>query len=314
MQKESAFRKILVPVDGSHPSEIAQELAVFIAKLFGSKVTVLHVESHEYMTQMATTSFMPSEEREFEPISTTMGQIPRGLDVPKPRDLGVPEEVAKEVVNWYHDRGVQALEDAMSHFKEENIPVNQKLVEKGDPADVIVKEAEKGKYDLIVVGNSEEEKDLHLGSVAKDVTANAKIPVLITRVKTKITSILVPVDGSEKTEKTLEYANAISEKTGAKITLLHVQELSLLQLRPQATKQLGGNILSKAASKIQGAKPELKLEAGDPAKKILELAKQENHDLIIISGKGHSVLRHYLLNSTSDHIIHYSDRSVLLIK
>lgn len=46
---KSAFylRKILVPVDGSHLCIHAEELVAAIAKSFKSKVTVIHVVSHE---------------------------------------------------------------------------------------------------------------------------------------------------------------------------------------------------------------------------------------------------------------------------
>jgi nucleotide-binding universal stress UspA family protein len=43
------FNKILVPVDGSHSCLHAKLFAVHIAKKFGSKVTVIHVVSHEFM-------------------------------------------------------------------------------------------------------------------------------------------------------------------------------------------------------------------------------------------------------------------------
>jgi len=43
MKSESYFKKILVPVDGSHTCLHAEELAAAIAKNFKSKVTVIHV-------------------------------------------------------------------------------------------------------------------------------------------------------------------------------------------------------------------------------------------------------------------------------
>ena len=47
MKSESHLKKILVPVDGSHTCLHAEELAAGIAKNFESKVTVIHVVSHE---------------------------------------------------------------------------------------------------------------------------------------------------------------------------------------------------------------------------------------------------------------------------
>ncbi|MEJ2280393.1 MAG: universal stress protein [Candidatus Bathyarchaeota archaeon] len=43
------FKKILVPVDGSHSCLHAKMFASSIAKKFKSKVTVVHVASHEFM-------------------------------------------------------------------------------------------------------------------------------------------------------------------------------------------------------------------------------------------------------------------------
>jgi nucleotide-binding universal stress UspA family protein len=312
MQGEPVFRKILVPVDGSLPSMVAQELAVFIAKKFDSQVTVVHVTSQDVIIPLIE---RPQGGDEVEPISTATGQFPRAVEIPKPRETMWPEEVVSEIRDWYVNRGKGIIEEAVTRFKDEGINVEQKLVDQESPADGILTEAEKGSYDLIILGNSgEEEHDQHLGSVAKKVATYAKIPVLITREKVQISRIVVPVDGSERAEKALIFAEALSAKTGAKVTLLYVQESTLLTLKPQISKEMGNQILARAASKVTEAQPERKLESGDAAKKIIELAKKENYDLIVMNSRGHGAMRRFLLGSVSNHVIHYADRSVLLTK
>ncbi len=43
------FEDILLPLDGSHSCLRAREIAVEIAKEYNSKITVLHVMSHDFM-------------------------------------------------------------------------------------------------------------------------------------------------------------------------------------------------------------------------------------------------------------------------
>ncbi|MGD0643404.1 MAG: universal stress protein [Candidatus Bathyarchaeia archaeon] len=311
MQSEGVFRRILVPVDESLSSMLSQELAVFLAKKFGSQVTVLHVASHEIMIPLIE---RPQGTQEVESISTSLG-FPRAVEIPKPRGNALPQEVVNEISNWYVERGSRLIEEAVGRFKNDGLAVEEKLVEQGDPADVIVTEAEKGRYNLIIMGNSgEKERDQHLGSVAKKVVTHAKIPVLITRNKTVISRMLVPVDGSEKSEKAIQYAEALAEKTEAKMTLLYVQESTLFTLKPEISTEMGNHILANAAGRVTRTQPESKLESGDPAKKIIETAKKGNYDLIVMSSKGHGTVRRFIMGSVSNHVIHYSDRSFLLIK
>ncbi len=98
------------------------------------------------------------------------------------------------------------------------------------------------------------------------------------------------------------------------MSLLHVQESSLANLRPELAKEIGNRILSEAAGQVKGTEVDKKLKSGDPAKTIIQEAANGDYDLIVLGKKGHSAIRRFLLGSVSDHVIHYSDRSVLLIR
>jgi nucleotide-binding universal stress UspA family protein len=312
MQNEDVFKNILVPVDGSFPSMISQELAVFVAKKFGSKVTVIHIAAQDSFIPLIEN---PQGTEEVDAINTAIGQFPRAVEIPKPKENPLPNEIISEIEGWYVQKGTQILQEAVARFKEEGIPVEEKLIAKGISADVIADEAKNGKYDLVIMGNAgEEERDQHLGSVAKKVAAVVEIPVLISREKILVSKILVPVDGSAKSEKALSYANLLAQKTGGKLTLMYVQESPLLHLKPEISSEVGKRILDHAASKIIGVQAEQKLESGDPAKKIIEFARKDNFDLIVMSSKGHGTMMRFLMGSVADHVIHYADRSVLLIK
>jgi nucleotide-binding universal stress UspA family protein len=317
MQSGRIFKRILVPTDGSLPSLIAQELTVFIAKKFKSEVTVLHVVSHEFMNPKVQEFFAPTDY--YAPVSiseqTGTGVPPIVERVSTHPGSSIPEKIEEEITALYHQKGDEAIANAVALFREEGIPVDQRLVEHADPAGTIIKEAQDGNYDLIVMGHSgEKEEELHLGSVAKKVSMHSKIPVLIAKERRQISKILVPVDGSESAEKALQYAVPLAQKTDATMTLLYVQDPGIFNLRPELSKKVGTRILSKAAEEVEGITPEQKLESGDPAKMTIQTAKNGDYDIIVIGSKGQGSIGRFLLGSVSDHIIHYADRSVLLIK
>ena len=47
---------------------------------------------------------------------------------------------------------------------------------------------------------------------------------------------------------------------------------------------------------------------------ITQTADQESYDLIVMGDKGHSGIRKFLLGSVSSHVLHYTNRAVLILK
>jgi nucleotide-binding universal stress UspA family protein len=308
MYSEQIFKSILLATDGSLPSIIAQELTAFIVKKLDSKVTVLSVVSHELM-DFRLEKYYPVLYKDV-PMGTGSGGPEE--HIPTVPASGPQEVVSEEITLRYRQKGAEALADAAGLFKEEGISVDQKLVEHADPAEAIIKEAEKGNYDLIVIGHSgEEEKEPHLGSVAKKTVLHAKTSVLIAGQKGPISRVIVPVDGSEHSEKVVHHAVILAKKFGAEVTLIHVQEPGLPL---KMMKEIGTRILSEAASKFEGIKLDQMLVSGDPAKAIIQAATKGDYDLILMGHKGHSEVTRFLLGNVSDHVIQYTDRSILIIK
>ena len=309
------FKNILVPIDGSSASKTSQEMAIFFSKLFDSEATLLHVVSHELMTPgtLAFSQEGESYRKEYTPVSMSTGQFPRAVRLPQTRENKYPSEVVTEVTQWYFEKGEEIASNAVALFKKEGTPTEKKLLEGTDPSEFILAEAEK--HDLIIMGNSgseENEQDLHLGSNARKVSAAAKIPVLIVREKKQVSKILVPIDGTAKEEKALKYASIIAKIMKAKTTLMHVQETRLLKIRPEI-ETFGKQILENAANKIEAA-AEQKLVSGDPAKAIIQAAKQGDTDLIIITNGGPKSLKHFLLGSVTDHVLNHATVPVLVVR
>lgn len=141
-----ALQSILVPVDGSPPSLAALEHAIALAEDLGATIDVLHVDEREEPGG-STGALLPS----------TRSEIDRAM-----------EDAMEDAVNAARD----LLGERLSTRSEA-----------GDPLRTIVKVANDGHYDLIVIGTYGRVGRLHalLGSVTEGVVRNAPCPVLTVR-------------------------------------------------------------------------------------------------------------------------------------
>jgi len=294
MEKQSYFDNILVAVDGSPTSIQAQELTAEIAKKFKSKVTVMHVVAHDFLGW------------KMQPKSFTMS-----------------ETVVKEITGHFLQQGRGVMGSAEMLFKEEGIKAKTILDEYADPAEAIIQEVGKGKYDLVVIGNrgESEVETFSLGSVADKITTHAPCSVLIVKnypvsipKGARISKILVAIDGSENAKKALKHAVQLASKLKADIALLNVQHSTLFQLKPSVTKEVGERILSEASNEVKEIKFDKKLEFGNPAETIINVAEKGKYDLIVVGKRGLSTVKRFFLGSVSDDVSHHAKCSVLIVR
>ncbi len=140
----------------------------------------------------------------------------------------------------------------------------------------------------------------------------------------KIENVLVPIDFSERSIELLEYARALSRQFGADLHLVHVNEpdyplVSMmgmpLALPPVQVAQGVRRHLKDVATK-RG----LELEPGNvhalegrPFEEICRLACAKAIDLIVVSTRGNTGLKHLLLGSTAERIVRYSPCPILVV-
>ena len=153
------FDKILVALDGSEHSTRALASAVQIAKKFNGKLMLIHVYS-----VTVTPIMMP------EP-TTSMPGIP----MTSPADVSRVIESAKQV-------GKNILMKGVEQAKLEKVPV-ESLLKEGHVVQEIMRTAEEGKFDLIVIGarGMSRIRELLLGSVTDGVIHHTKCPVLVVK-------------------------------------------------------------------------------------------------------------------------------------
>jgi nucleotide-binding universal stress UspA family protein len=144
-----------------------------------------------------------------------------------------------------------------------------------------------------------------------------------------VTRILVPIDFSEPSDAALDYAMVLASRLGASLFLLHAFEDPLVSggvfaaemyapmpehlresLLEDAKRRLGER-LAKVESRFN---PVAELYTGPPAKAILEFAKTQNIDLIVIGTHGRGGMAHLLLGSVAERVVRTAPCPVLTVR
>jgi nucleotide-binding universal stress UspA family protein len=153
------FNKILVPIDGSSQSHDALLQGLEIAKIHGSKVTILHVITY-------SEQYVPYQSIE----ESTL-----------PQEAITPPEWILEYMENVRKNDETMLKEALKHAKTiaPKVKITIKLLT-GRAAETILSES-LANYDLIVIGcrGLGGLKELMLGSVSHKVVNGATIPVLV---------------------------------------------------------------------------------------------------------------------------------------
>lgn len=139
----------------------------------------------------------------------------------------------------------------------------------------------------------------------------------------KVGRILVPTDFSPGAEPALRWAAAFAGAFGAEIILLHVLDLRLAALMGMpdmapipAMDELLRTANAEAEQQLRalGAQfPDARtiLREGAPRSVILEVAKAEGADLIVMGTHGRTGLSHMFFGSVAEHVVRHSRVPVL---
>jgi len=209
---ELPFKKILVPADGSKSSLQSLEMAATLAGKMGSETTIIHV-------------------------------IPEFVGVPAE---GEPEAIGKEVVSHFDQKAESIIADARSLFAEEGLDVKTDILRYRDPSDAIQDFAEDGEYDLIVMGNGEDDRwELDtVGGVAEKVARGWKGSVLIVKKMCGFARMSVVV-GTGRDEALFELAVNLAKAFGSQFKVISAPSDgkasadALLETYQRRAKELG---------------------------------------------------------------------------
>jgi nucleotide-binding universal stress UspA family protein len=152
-----------------------------------------------------------------------------------------------------------------------------------------------------------------------------------------IKNILVGVDGSENSERALDFALDLAEKFNASIMILTVSEALATSAIPQESTAMGttpqdGNtstvskdltkiydeLLIKSVTHAKMVKPNLTvssmLKVGDPAVEIVKAAKEGGYDAIVVGHRGLGKMKEIVSGSISEKVVHLAPCPVIIVK
>jgi nucleotide-binding universal stress UspA family protein len=137
-----------------------------------------------------------------------------------------------------------------------------------------------------------------------------------------IKNILVPVDGSEGSDRAVAEAITVAEASKAKLNFLYVANINQLAINAclsdailEAVTKAGNVILDRAVEMVpSGIEKEAFSETGSPAVVILDFATNNPTDMIIMGSRGLGVVKGVLLGSVSQYIIEQAECPVLVVK
>jgi nucleotide-binding universal stress UspA family protein len=133
--------------------------------------------------------------------------------------------------------------------------------------------------------------------------------------------ILVATDGSENGRHALDEALELAASNGAAVTILYVRHTPLPVLGdPFYQRALSAELrkanetvaVAAAVAHEMGVEAEAEVLEGDPAARILELARMRDVDLIVVGSRGLGPIAGTLLGSVSREVLQHADRPVLV--
>lgn len=277
-------QRILVATDFSPAAELAQRLALDLARGFEAELHVVHVQ-----VLLDDPHLEEKHQHELDLLLETSGQRRR-----------------------------QVLEAPSA---ETEVPIHTHLVRGLSASEVIAESAGDLKCELIVMGTHGRRGFTHLllGSVAEHVVRTARVPVLTVRPDSivppaGIRRILVPHDFSNHSTTAVEVAAAWARDLAAKVTLLHAVEpvvypefyaVDLLpdemigRLKTRSEEAL----VQSAQDHLEGVTVNVEVTVGRAGDTIVAEAATENHDLVVMGTRGLSGLEHLLLGSVAESVL-----------
>jgi nucleotide-binding universal stress UspA family protein len=297
-RERQGIHRILVCLDQSPRSEHSLPCATFLADTFGAAITLLHVVQS------------PHERSGVHAFDAIGWEISR-------REAGAYLERCEKqaAASW---RRVETR------------------LEEGHAADRIQAVERELRADLTVLGPyGEEEASGGLGTTAQQVLARAQSSVLVARFGSHPGAfaprrILVPLDGSSRTESTLPTAVRIAKASQAELFLAHVvpELVPSGVLRSAEDLEMACELARRLESRAKAYLGELRdslIREGrgvtttvarcvDQPQALLEIAQREQIDLIVLSAHGSTCNPERSFGSVTSHLVEHSSVSVLVLQ
>lgn len=281
------FRRVLVGLDGTPTDASTLAWAREVARSMGAEVRVVHVA--------------PTQDMRSYQLDLLSAYWPGTEGIALTEDL---------------ERSAHAtVERAAAGLRAAGLEVEAEVAH-GQPGRELVRIAGSAGADLVVVGDHRRgaAERLLLGSVASAVKDHAAASVLIARGLPPAERLLLPTDGSSNSKRAVAVGLRLSRLWNAPARVLHVLPPPALTAPPTPGARLAQGVLGTVDLTWNMPHATLALEAGEPAERIVEVAKRERTGLIVLGCRGLSGLRSLVAGSVSDRVAHTARCAVLIVK
>lgn len=255
----------------------------------------------------------------------TVASVP-GLSYPT-IGAGLAKDLAMEVEKSMREEGEALLERVISLLPPNPGPV-KKILQLGDPAEIILSVAEEQHADLIVMGarGLGQIKEHMLGSVSHRVMTHASCSTLLVKDSLRtIEDIFVPLANQDDSETMVSFFESKPFRKNVHATVMHVVPFSQpvwpvgAMIPEDFRKEIiehGEKFTEDVAAKLRKLGHDAKGHAimGAPSLSIAEEVKSKKPDLLVMQTHSRSGLSRFLLGSVSHSVIHHTDCSVLLVR
>ena len=296
------IEQILWAYDGSEESKYGLKYAVYFAELFNSGITGLHINTvgnNKYANYPYFASYI--------------------------------EETAKEVEENYKLR-FRCVSD---HLSNKGIKFKSRILS-GYPDEGIIEFLKNKKNDLVVMGVTGRNllgKWL-IGSTTLKVLKKSQNTILAVK-KPKndkevyIKKILVPLDIAENSDTSLNTAIEVAEHSKSNITVIYIVNfgVSFHEFPPEVVDKIISGAEDELRKTIEKARKKLTNQSNNipkiktkilcglsPGSKIVDYAKRNKFDLIVMNKHAKNRFTEFFLGSVTDYVIRSANCPVLAMK
>ena len=268
------FDNILLATDGSSVSTGAVRVALHLSSRCGARLTVMHMAK----TDPSYAMFNP-------------GGVEQA------------EEQGREVLRQVEEQAGTACVNCAPVLRYGEEPVKE-----------IASQAEDGQADLVIMGRRGVHwlERLVLGEAAARVVGHVKCSVLVVPQESKMweNGILVAVDGSRHADMAAVAAGNLAKRCGMPLTVLAVcasDDLSCELVKPLADRV-------RDLLRQDGVAADSVALEGKPADAIIQAARDNDCDLIVLGSHGRTGLDRILMGSVSQQVVTHAKCPVLVVK
>ncbi|WP_372681648.1 universal stress protein [Desulfosarcina sp.] len=287
-------KTILSAIDFSAFTDMIYSYSVALCKKYDAKLLLVHVTTE---------------------LKTLLEHSETALDV---------EALQAENIRYAQERLEERAKD---------LPVeNEIIIGQGTPADIISRLASEQQADMVITATHGKTgfNRLLLGSVTEKLIKTLHCPLLVlppqehvsmppAAVEIKLNKILVGCDFSSDSKLAFDYGLSLAQEFQAELHLSHVIKPSLYKNERQGIDQLR----ERLAKKLDGMVPEncrawctatSVLLEGEPYIALMEYAKKQGMDMLVLGIRGHTLWEKLLVGSTTDRLIRHAPIPVLAVR